>query len=424
MFQKAFVQPNFIKSLQCVGSKAFSSQSTASNEREYEILQGPLDLLSEEEIMFKDSVAKFAQENIAPFVKEMDKTGIIPDALLKKVFEQGLMGVEVPTEYNGSESTFFNTCLMIEEIAKVDMGISVIIDIQNTLINNMLKLLGTAEQKEKYLKRFPVDMAGSFCLSEAESGSDAFALKTRADQEGEYFILNGSKLWISNANVAGVFLVMANANPSKGYRGITCFIVDRDTPGLTVGRPEDKLGIRCSSTCPVIFDNVKVHKSQILGKLGEGYKYAIGFLNEGRIGISSQLVGAAQGCLDHTLPYVHERKQFGKKLWDFQGMQHQIAEMVTHVEAARLLTYNAARRKEAGLPATKQASMAKYYAAETACKVTSKCIDWLGGIGITKDFPVEKYYRDVKVGTIYEGTSNIQLNTIAKYLEIEANESY
>lgn len=367
----------------------------------------------------KETVARFAQEQLQPIVKEMDDQGYQPDSLIQSLFENGFMSVEIPEEYGGCGSSFFTANLVIEELAKVDMSVTVMVDIQNTLINALIKNLGTAEQKEKYLTMLATNTVGSFCLSEATSGSDAFAMKTQAIQDGSDYVLNGNKLWISNADNAGIFLVFANANPAEGYRGITCFIVEKDSPGFTVGKKEDKLGIRASSTCPLHFDNVRVPACNVLGKVGQGYKYAIGILNEGRIGIAAQLVGMAQGCLNQTVPYLMERKQFGKRIWDFQGMQHQVATVATEIEAARLLVYNAARRKEASLPCTKEAAMAKFLAAEAACKTTSKCVEWMGGVGFCKDYPQEKYYRDCKIGTIYEGTNNIQLNTIAKYLEME-----
>uniref|UniRef100_A0A3P9IY29 Short/branched chain specific acyl-CoA dehydrogenase, mitochondrial n=1 Tax=Oryzias latipes TaxID=8090 RepID=A0A3P9IY29_ORYLA len=379
----------------------------------------PLQTYSEEESMMKDAVKKYAQERIAPFVSKMDENSAMDEEVIKSLFEQGLMGIEIDPEYGGTGSSFFASILVIEELAKVDPSVSVLCDIQNTLINVLFTKLGTPAQKEKYLSHLSTDMIGSFCLSEAESGSDAFALKTRAEKHKDFYVINGSKMWISNAEHAGVFLVMANVNPSAGYRGITCFIVDRETEGLEIGKKENKLGLRASSTCPVNFDNVKVPESNILGEIGHGYKYAIGMLNEGRIGIAAQMVGLAQGCFDHTVPYTRQRVQFGKRIFDFQGMQHQIAHVATQIEAARLLTYNAARLKEAGRPFIKEACMAKYFSAEVATLTTSKCIEWMGGVGFTKDYPIEKYYRDCKIGTIYEGTTNIQLSTMAKFIDKE-----
>ncbi|KAM4525772.1 short/branched chain specific acyl-CoA dehydrogenase, mitochondrial [Fundulus diaphanus] len=379
----------------------------------------PLQTYSEEESMMRDAVRKYAQERIAPFVPAMDENSAMDEEVIRSLFEQGLMGIEIDPEYGGTGSSFFSSILVIEELAKVDPSVSVLCDIQNTLINTLFVKLGTPAQKERYLNRLSTDMIGSFCLSEAESGSDAFALKTRAEKHEDYYVINGSKMWISNAEHAGVFLVMANVDPSAGYRGITCFIVDRDTQGLEICKKENKLGLRASSTCPLNFDNVKVPEENILGEVGHGYKYAIGMLNEGRIGIAAQMVGLAQGCFDHTVPYTRQRVQFGKRIFDFQGMQHQIAHVATQIEAARLLTYNAARLKEAGRPFIKEACMAKYFSAEVAALTTSKCIEWMGGVGFTKDYPIEKYYRDCKIGTIYEGTTNVQLSTMAKFIDKE-----
>uniref|UniRef100_A0A146X2V8 Short/branched chain specific acyl-CoA dehydrogenase, mitochondrial n=1 Tax=Fundulus heteroclitus TaxID=8078 RepID=A0A146X2V8_FUNHE len=379
----------------------------------------PLQTYSEEESMMRDAVRKYAQERIAPLVPAMDENSAMDEEVIRSLFEQGLMGMEIDPEYGGTGSSFFSSILVIEELAKVDPSVSVLCDIQNTLINTLFVKLGTPAQKEKYLNRLSTDMIGSFCLSEAESGSDAFALKTRAEKHADHYVINGSKMWISNAEHAGVFLVMANVDPSAGYRGITCFIVDRDAQGLEICKKENKLGLRASSTCPLNFDNVKVPEENILGEVGHGYKYAIGMLNEGRIGIAAQMLGLAQGCFDHTVPYTRQRVQFGKRIFDFQGMQHQIAHVATQIEAARLLTYNAARLKEAGRPFIKEACMAKYFAAEVATLTTSKCIEWMGGVGFTKDYPIEKYYRDCKIGTIYEGTTNVQLSTIAKFIDKE-----
>lgn len=380
----------------------------------------PVDLLSDEEKMMKETVAKMAAEKIQPLVKQMDADSHLAPSVLQALFDNGLMGIEVETEYGGTGSTFFIANLIIEELAKVDASVSVLVDVHNTLINNLIQKLGTQEQKNKYLPRLATDTVGSFCLSETESGSDAFAMKTSAVKNGDYYTINGTKIWITNAEHAGLFMVMANADPTKGYKGITTFLVDRDTEGLSLGKKEDKLGIRASSTCPVHFDNVKVPASNVLGQVGMGYRYAIEILNEGRIGIASQMLGLAEGCFNNTVPYTKERKQFGRRIWDFQAMQHQIAHVATQIEACRLLVYNAARRKEAGEPFVKEAAMAKLYASEVASLTTTKCIEWMGGVGFTKDYPIEKYYRDCKIGTIYEGTSNIQLNTIAKCIEAES----
>jgi len=377
----------------------------------------PVTKLSEDEQMMKDSVSKLANQVIAPFVKKMDNQQYFEPEVVEALFSNGLMGIEIDSEYGGTGSSFFSSIITVEELAKVDPAVSVFCDIQNTLINTLIRNLGTTEQKEKYLTRLSQDMVGSFCLSEAGSGSDAFSLKTNAVKSGDDYIINGSKMWISSAEIAGVFLVMANANPKAGYKGITCFLVDKGTPGLSVGKKEDKLGIRASSTCTVHFDNVRVPASSILGKEGQGYKYAISMLNEGRIGIGAQMVGLSQGCFDAAVPYTLQRVQFGKRIFDFQSMQHQIATVATQIECARLLVYNAARLKEAGMPFVKEAAMAKYFSSEVATLTTSKCIEWMGGVGFTKDYPVEKFFRDCKIGTIYEGTTNIQLNTIAKFVE-------
>ncbi|KAM9197776.1 short/branched chain specific acyl-CoA dehydrogenase, mitochondrial isoform 2-T2 [Dugong dugon] len=379
----------------------------------------PLQTFTKEELMIKNSVKKFAQQQIAPLVSTMDKNSEMDKSIIQGLFQQGLMGVEVDTKYGGTGASFFTSVLVIEELAKVDASVAVLCDIQNTLINKLIGKHGTEEQQATYLTQLTSEKVGSFCLSEAGAGSDSFALKTRADKNGDYYVINGSKLWISNAEYAGLFLVMANADPAMGYKGITCFLVDRDTEGLHIGKPENKMGLRASSTCPLTFENVKVPETNILGQVGHGYKYAIGGLNEGRIGIAAQMLGVAQGCFDYTIPYIKERVQFGKRIFDFQSLQHQVAHVATQLEAARLLTYNSARLVEAGRPFIKEASMAKYYASEIAGLVTSKCIDWMGGVGYTKNYPVEKFFRDAKIGTIYEGTSNIQLSTIARSIDAE-----
>ncbi|XP_058796315.1 short/branched chain specific acyl-CoA dehydrogenase, mitochondrial [Phymastichus coffea] len=379
----------------------------------------PLNFLSEDEQMMKETVAKFAKEEILPIVRKMEQEHKIDQELLKKLFENGLMGLEVPVEYEGTGCNFMTTILAVEELSKVDASVGALVDIHNTLVNSLIKKVANEEQKKKYLPKLANEYAGSFCLTEPGSGSDAFSLKTVAKKDGSDYVINGSKMWISNSDIAGVFLVFANADPSKGYRGITTFFVDRDSSGVTVAKPEDKLGIRASGTCMVHFENVRVPESNILGEYGKGYKYAAGFLNEGRVGIGAQMIGAAQGSLDATIPYTLERKQFGKQIFEFQSLQHQIAQVVVELEAARLLVYNAARLVDAKKDVMKEAAMAKYYASEIAQKVTSKCVDFMGGVGFTTDFPQEKYYRDSKIGTIYEGTSNMQLSTIAKALRKE-----
>ncbi|EZA48676.1 hypothetical protein DMN91_002267 [Ooceraea biroi] len=379
----------------------------------------PLTQFTDDELMLKETVAKLAKEEIAPLVRKMEKNGRIDDGLLRKLFENGLMGIEVPAEYGGAGSNFMSTILTIEQIAKVDPAVCVPVDIQNTLLNALILKVGSEKQKREHLPRLTANCVGSFCLTEPESGSDAFALRTEARKEGAEYVINGTKMWISNSDVAGLFLVFANADPSAGYRGITTFLVDRDTAGLTVGKPEDKMGIKASGTCMVHFENVRIPENNLLGKFGHGYKYAAGFLNEGRIGIAAQMIGTAQGCLDATVPYTLQRKQFGQDIFSFQALQHQIAQMVTELECARLLVYNAARLVEAKKDVIKEAAMAKLVASETACRVTAKCIDVMGGVGFTTDFPQEKYFRDSKIGTIYEGTSNIQLSTIAKCIRKE-----
>lgn len=379
----------------------------------------PLTYLTEDEQMMKETVAKLAQEQILPLVRKMDDDHQFDPSVVKAMFDNGLMGVEVGDEYGGSGCNFMTMMLVVEELSKVDASVAAFVDIHNTLVNSLMIKLGTEEQKKKYLPKLCSEYSGSFALSEPSAGSDAFSLKTTAKKDGNHYILNGSKMWISNSDLSGMFLIMANANPSAGYRGITTFIVDRDMEGFTVGKRENKLGICASGTCQLHFDNVRVPEENILGELGKGYQYAAGFLNEGRIGIGAQMIGLAQGCLDATIPYLLERKQFGADIYSFQGMQHQIATIATEIEAARLLVYNAARLQEAKVPFLKQAAMAKLFASEVAQRTTVKCIDWMGGVGFTKDFPQEKFYRDCKIGAIYEGTSNMQLSTIAKVMRKE-----
>ncbi|XP_006867484.1 PREDICTED: short/branched chain specific acyl-CoA dehydrogenase, mitochondrial [Chrysochloris asiatica] len=369
--------------------------------------------------MIRNTVKKFAQQQIAPLVSTMDENSEMDKSIIQGLFQQGLMGIEVDTKYGGTGASFFSSILVIEELAKVDASVAVLCDVQNTVINTLMRKHGTEAQKATYLTQLASEKVGSFCLSETGAGSDSFALKTRADKKGDYYVINGSKMWITNAEYAGLFLVMANVDLNMGYKGITCFIVDRDTEGFHIGKAENKMGIRASSTCPLTLENVKIPEANVLGQVGQGYKYAIGSLNEGRVGIAAQMLGLAQGCFDYTIPYIKEREQFGKRLFDFQGLQHQVAHVATQLEAARLLTYNAARLVEAGRPFIKEASMAKYYASEVAGLTTSKCIEWMGGVGYTKDYPVEKFFRDAKIGTIYEGTSNIQLSTIAKRIDAE-----
>ena len=376
----------------------------------------PITKLSEEEQLFQSSVKRFARERLLPRVRAMDEKGAFDPALLREFFSLGLMGIDIPEEYSGQGGAFFQSILAIESLAEVDPAASVIIDVQNTLVNNAIARWGTAEQKQQFLPCLATKSVGAYALSEASSGSDAFALSTRADRDGSGYRLSGRKLWITNAAEADLFLVFATLDSAAGYRGITCFLVERSSPGLMVGKKEDKLGIRASSTCEVILDHVPAPESAILGQPAKGYKIAIETLNEGRIGIGAQMVGLAQGALTHALQYARERKQFGQRIGDFQGVQFALAEMATKIEAARLLVYNAARLRDAGLPFVQQAAMAKLYASTIAEEVASSAVEILGGVGFTRDYPVEKLYRDAKIGRIYEGTSNMQRVTIAKSL--------
>ena len=376
----------------------------------------PLTILSEEEIMFRDAVAAFADEQVRPRVRDMEKAAKIDPELLPAYFELGLMGIEVPEEYNGAGGTLMMVTLAVEEISKVDASAAIVCDVQNTLVNFPLVKYGSSEQKERYLPRLTTEVVGAYALSEAGSGSDAFGLATRAEKRANGWVLNGSKLWITNGAEAEIFIIFANANPEAGYRGITAFIVERDFPGFAVGKKEDKLGIRASSTVELLLDNCEVPEENVLGPVGQGYKVAIETLNEGRIGIGAQMIGVAQGALDATLAYLQERRQFGRQLADFQAVQFQVAQIATELEAARLMVYNAARLKDAGHDIARQGAMAKLYSSQVCERVTSLCVELFGGYGYTTDYPVEKFYRDAKIGTIYEGTSNMQLQTIAKAL--------
>jgi alkylation response protein AidB-like acyl-CoA dehydrogenase len=384
-----------------------------------QLLVQPLTVLSEEEKLFQASVREFAEAEIKPYVREMDEKQKIRPEIIQKCFELGLMGIEPGEEYGGSGGSFFMACLAIEELARVDASISVCVDVNNTLTINAFLNYGTETQKKKYITRLATDTVGAYCLSEAGSGSDAFAMQTRAEDKGDHYLINGRKMWITNGNEASLFIVFANADPGKGYRGITAFIVERDFPGFSVGKKEDKLGIRASSTCELLFDNCRAPKENVLGEFGKGYKIAIETLNEGRIGIGAQMVGLAQGAYEAALAYTKERKQFGQAISEFQGVQFQIAEMATKIEAARLMVYNAARLKDARLPFIKQAAMAKLFASEVAEEVSSLAVNLYGGYGYVKDYPVEKFFRDSKIGQIYEGTSNMQKQTIAKMLLAE-----
>jgi short/branched chain acyl-CoA dehydrogenase len=381
-----------------------------------EVRPSPLTQLSEEEKLFQSTVRRFAREQIGPHVREMDEAGVFRKDIIRQFFELGLMGIEIPEEYGGQGGSFFQCVMAVEELSAVDPSAGVIVDVQNTIVNNAIMRWANAEQKQRYLPRLAADTVSSYALSEAGSGSDAFAMATQAQDCGDHFLLNGRKLWITNAAESNLFLLFANANPSAGYRGITAFLIERGFPGFQVGKKEDKLGLRASSTCELILDNCRVPRENAMGEVGKGYKIAIETLNEGRIAIGAQMIGLARGALDHAIAYARERKQFGKTISDFQGVQFQLAKMATEVEAARLLVYNAARMRDAGVPFVTEAAMAKYYSSEIAEKVASKAIEVFGGVGVTKDYPVEKLYRDAKIGRIYEGTSNIQLMTIAKKL--------
>ena len=372
--------------------------------------------LSDEESMFRDVVRRFAKQEIAPLVRQMDEHAKLDAPLLRKIFEQGFMGIDIPEEYGGQGGSFFQSVLMIEELAAVDPAVSVCVDVQNTLVNNAIRRWGSAEQKTHYLPKLASEMVGSYALSEAGAGSDAFGLAASAKRDGDHWVLDGQKLWITNAAEAGVFLVFASVDVALGYKGITCFLVDRETPGLKVGKKEDKLGIRASSTCEVVLSGVRIGQDAVLGEIGKGYKVAIETLNEGRIGIGAQMLGLAQGALDHAVAYARQRKQFGKAIGEFQGVQFTLAECAVEIEAARLLVYNAARLRDAGQEFVQQAAMAKYYASTIAENVASRAIEVFGGVGFSKEYPVEKLYRDAKIGRIYEGTSNMQRIVIAKHL--------
>ncbi len=376
----------------------------------------PLTELSEEERLFHDTVHAFARERIGPRVAAMDAAGALDHDLVPGLFDLGVMGIEIPAEYGGGGSSFFNAILAVEAMARVDPSVAVVIDVQNTLVDNALLRWGTDEQKKRYLPKLAGEWVGSYALSEAGSGSDAFALKTRAERRGSRWILSGRKLWITNAAEASLYIVFANVDPAQGYKGITAFLVERGFPGFSLGKKEDKLGIRASSTCELVLDDCEVPEENVLGEVGRGYKIAILTLNEGRIGIGAQMLGLAEAALEHALGYMRERVQFGKPIADFQGMQFQYARVAMEIEAAKLLVYNAARLKDAGREFVREAAMAKLFASEVAERAASQAIEFLGGVGFTRDFPVEKLYRDAKIGKIYEGTSNMQLQTIAKLL--------
>ena len=372
--------------------------------------------LKDEERLFFDTVLAFARDRIAPKVRQMDESAHLEPALVSALFDLGVMGVEIPAEYGGAGSSFFNAVLAVQALARVDPSIAVLVDVQNTLVENALLRWGTAAQKTRYCSKLATEWVGSYALSEASSGSDAFALKTRAERKGDRYLLRGRKLWITNAAESSLFIVFANVDPDKGYKGITAFLVERSFPGFSVGKKEDKLGIRASSTCELMLDDCEVPLENVLGEVGKGYKIAIEALNEGRIGIGAQMLGLAEGAFEQAMAYMKERVQFGKPIAEFQGMQFQYARLAMEIEAARLLVYNAARLKDAGQPFVKEAAMAKLFASEVAERTASQCIEFFGGVGFTREGSAEKFYRDAKIGKIYEGTSNMQLATIAKLI--------
>jgi alkylation response protein AidB-like acyl-CoA dehydrogenase len=374
----------------------------------------PLTTLNEDEVLFRDNVRQFAEEKVRPLAKEMDERGVFEQDLIHQFFQLGLMAIEVPEQYGGGGGKFFEAILAVEELSRADASAGVVVDVQNTLVNNALLRWASEEQKKRYLPRMAANTVGAYALSEAGSGSDAFALQTRAELKGSDYVLNGRKLWITNGKEAGIFILFATVDPAAGYRGITAFVVEKEFPGFTVGKKEDKLGIRASSTCELILEDCRLPKNNVLGEVGKGYKIAIETLNEGRIGIGAQMLGVARGAWEYAARYAQERRQFGKPIADFQGIQFQIAQMATEIEAARLMVYNAARMKDAGVNFVKEAAMTKLFCSQVAERVTSLAIEVYGGYGFTRDYPVEKYWRDAKIGKIYEGTSNMQLQTIAK----------
>jgi alkylation response protein AidB-like acyl-CoA dehydrogenase len=377
---------------------------------------GPLTLLAEDEELFRSSVLEFAEGRIRPLVREMDEHAKIPRSLIDELFELGVMGIEVPEAFGGAGASFFHAVLAVEALSQVDPSVGLLVDVQNTLVSNALMRWGTDDQKARHLPALAAQKVGAYALSETGSGSDAFALTSRAVENGGEFVLNGRKLWITNANEADLFIVFATVNPAAGHRGITAFLVERGVPGFTVGKKEDKLGIRASSTCELLLEECRVPRANVLGEVGKGYKVAIETLNEGRIGIGAQMIGLARGALDHAVRYTKERKQFGRPIADFQAVQFQLAEAAIDVEAARLLVYNAARLRDAGKPFLREAAMCKVFSSNAAERVTSIAVQLYGGYGYVKDYPVEKLFRDAKIGQIYEGTSNMQLQTIAKQL--------
>jgi alkylation response protein AidB-like acyl-CoA dehydrogenase len=375
-----------------------------------------LTVLAEDEALFRDSVREFAHARVRPLVREMDEQAKIPRDLVTDLFDLGVMAIEIPETYGGAGASFFHAVIAVEELSRVDPSVGVLVDVQNTLVANAVIRWGNDDVKRRYLTKLASGSVGAYALSEAGSGSDAFALTTRAREAGDDYIITGRKLWITNGNEADVFLVFATINPEAGYRGITAFLVERGTPGFTVGKKEDKLGIRASSTCELIFEECRVPRANVLGEAGKGYKTAIETLNEGRIGIGAQMIGLAAGALDHTIKYTKERKQFGKPIAEFQAVQHQIARAAVDLEAARLTVYNAARLRDAGRPFLTEAAICKIFSSEVAERVSSLAVNLFGGNGFVKEYPVEKLFRDAKIGQIYEGTSNLQLQTIAKQL--------
>jgi len=376
----------------------------------------PLTVLAEDEAIFRDSVRAFAEAEIRPLVREMDEHAKIPRTLIDRLFDLGVMGIETPESYGGAGGSFFHAVLAVEELSRVDPSIGVLVDVQNTLVINALLRFGNDEIKRQWLTALASGTVGAYALSEAGSGSDAFALTTRAREDGDAYVITGRKLWITNGNEANLFIVFATVNPDAGYRGITAFLVERGMAGFSVGKKEDKLGIRASSTCELVFDECRVAKTQILGEIGKGYKTAIETLNEGRIGIGAQMIGLAAGALEHAIKYTKDRKQFGKAIADFQGVQFQLARAAVDVEAARLTVYNAARLRDAGKPFLTEAAICKLFSSEVAERVSSLAVNLLGGNGFVREYPVEKLFRDAKIGQIYEGTSNLQLQTIAKQI--------
>src|SRR5438874_2570205 len=397
----------------------FSRGSTIMSQAQIEIEQSlarPLTTLSEDEQMFRESMREFAEGGIRKRVDEMETQSSLDPALIKQCFELGLMGIETPEEFGGAGGSFFQAILAVEELSRVDASVGVFVDVQNTLVNNAVARWANQELKKKYLPQLAAEKVGAYALSEAGSGSDAFALQTRAVDKGDHFIVNGRKLWITNGKEADIFVLFANANPEAGYRGITAFIVEKSFEGFTVGKKENKLGIRASSTVELILEDCKVPKENVLGEIGKGYKVSIETLNEGRIGIGAQMIGIARGALGAALNYTKERQQFGKSINEFQGVQFQLADMATDLEAARLMVYNAARMKDTGQNFVKEAAMAKLFSSRAAERITSKAIELYGGYGYVKDYPVEKFWRDSKIGAIYEGTTNMQLQTIAKLI--------